>query len=99
MSETHQVERELQLLNAQMAVEYYKNLIAYQKENNEQPWFLGLFMAMQWVRFVTESHPDTAELGAFVEALESELDRQGIQWRYMWRRAQDWAQSLAQQQA
>ncbi len=91
MSEIHQTDKENQLIAAQEAVEYYKHRIADQQLNNEQPWFLGLFMAMQWVRFITEPHPNAEELRAFVQVLDVEKDRQGHQWHYMWRRVKEWA--------
>jgi hypothetical protein len=68
--------REERIEQAQELVEYYQRTLKTVGEK----WTLGLFMARQWLRIVSEPRPDLEELKLMLRALEAEKDNQGVRW-------------------
>lgn len=57
-------------------VEYFQRTL----EASGEKWALGLFMAKQWLRIVSEQNSDLEELKLMLRALNAEKDNQGMGW-------------------
>jgi hypothetical protein len=77
------------LQEALQAVEYYKKVVAYQESHEPRTWSIGLYLAIQWMRYLQEPNPDLEELRWFAKALKEEKEQEGIQCHYIWRRANE----------
>ncbi len=49
-------------------------------QSPEREWYLGLFMAHQWLRLVRQQAPDEAEVALFCRALQSQKVNMGSGW-------------------